>query len=178
MDSKAKAIAVGVTALIVGAAAVGTYFYTKKGATQEEQTTPLENDFVKIEREEEKKEEEAAVEIAYAPNWAGFTDPDFASNHYITKTEAKNRNSLVSDVNYLIALGLVKGGETFNGKVTIDWMQTSKAADFVDDGDNSKCLFIDYKGKTIQSLTINGTQVTQDTPNLWRNHRIYVPNQH
>jgi len=81
-----------------------------------------------ISTEEEKKEEE--VEIAYAPNWAGFTDPDFESNHYLTKTEAKSRSALVSEVNYLIALGLVKGGETFHGKVTIDWMQSRKALDF------------------------------------------------
>jgi len=88
---------------------------------------------------------------------------------------AKNRSSLLSDVNYVIALGLAKGGETFHGKVTIDWMQSRKTPDFVEGDDNSNCLFIDYKGKTIHSLIINGKKVAQNTPNLWRNHRIYVP---
>ena len=42
-------------------------------------------------------------------------------------------------------------------------------------GDNTNCLFIDYKGKLIRSLTINGTKIGQAQKNLWFNHRIYVP---
>ena len=108
-------------------------------------------------------------------NWEGFSDPDYATNHYLTKAEAQSRSTLVSEVNYTLALGLVKGGQTFHGKVTIDWSQSRVAPDFVDDGDNKDCLFIDYKGKFIKSLVINGTTVPQNTKNLWRNHRIYIP---
>ena len=36
-------------------------------------------------------------------------------------------------------------------------------------------MFIDYKGKYIKSLAINGAQVDLKQPNLWSNHRIYVP---
>lgn len=43
------------------------------------------------------------------------------------------------------------------------------------DGNNSDCLFIDYKGKNIKSITVNGSKVGPDTPNLWVNHRIYIP---
>lgn len=105
----------------------------------------------------------------------GFEDPDFGTNHYLTKVEAQSRSNLVSDVSYTLALGLVKGGETFSGKVTIDWSQLNVAPDFVDGGDNKECLFIDYKGKYIKSIVVNGTKVPQNTKNLWRNHRIYVP---
>ena len=79
-------------------------------------------------------------------------------------------------MNYVLTIGLVKGGQTFHGKVTIDYTLSQKApSDFVEGGDNSKCLFIDYKGKLIKSLTINGQRLGPDTPNVWNNHRIYVP---
>ena len=56
------------------------------------------------------------------PNWTGiFEDPEYSSNHFLTKIEAKNRSELVSEVNYTLTLGLVKGGETFHGKVVIDY---------------------------------------------------------
>jgi len=110
------------------------------------------------------------------PNWPGFEDPSFNSNHYLSKIEANSRSQYVSDVNYLLALGFVKGGETFHGKVTIDYNLSRKTGDYVVDGDNSECLFIDYKGKVIKSLTINGKTIGPDTPNVWKQHRIYIPN--
>lgn len=67
---------------------------------------------------------------------------------------------------------------SFNGRVTIDFSLKKKAADFVLDGGSQNCLFIDYKGKLIRSLTINGTKLGQKTQNLWLDHRIYIPNEH
>ena len=51
----------------------------------------------------------------------GLTDPDFASNHFLTKQEAQSRSELVSDVSYVLALGLTKGSKTYNGRITIDY---------------------------------------------------------
>ena len=89
--------------------------------------------------EEEKKEEEPrewtkqltivkddGTEVDVLSNWAGFEDPDSNTNHYLTKIEAKNRSEFVSDVSYLLTLGLAKGGQTFNGKVTIDYTLSKK----------------------------------------------------
>ena len=55
------------------------------------------------------------------PNWEGFVDPESNTNHYLSKIEAQNRSSFISDVNYLLIMGLRKGGETFNGRVVIDY---------------------------------------------------------
>ena len=53
--------------------------------------------------------------------WKGFTDPNHEGNKFLSKKEAIFRSQIVSDVNYTIALGLLKGGKTFNGKVKIDF---------------------------------------------------------
>ena len=78
-------------------------------------------------------------------------------------------------MSYVLALGLIKGGTTFHGKVSIDYNLSKKSPAFVAGGDNSNCLFIDYKGKLIKSITINGKAIGRNTPNLWLNHRIYIP---
>lgn len=105
-----------------------------------------------------------------------FTDPGYDTNHYLTKVEAANRSALVSDVSYNIILGLVKGGKTYHGKITIDYKLNAVAPAYVPDGDNTKCLFIDYKGKEIRSITVNDVQLTSgNAENLWINHRIYIP---
>ena len=56
-------------------------------------------------------------------------------------------------------LGLLKGGKTFNGKVRIHYTLNLVSAGFIEGGDNSKCMFIDYKGKYLKSFVINGAQV-------------------
>ena len=72
----------------------------------------------------------------------------------------------------------MKGGQSFNGRVSIDFSLKTKTPNYDPETDNKNCLFIDYKGKLIRSLTINGTKIGQQTENLWLNHRIYIPNLH
>ena len=96
----------------------------------------------------------------------------------MSKIEAANRSELVENVSYRMALGLIKGGETFHGKVHIDYTLLKKGNPYVADGDNSSCLFIDYKGKLIRSITVNGQELPRSTANLWYNHRIYIPVEH
>lgn len=93
----------------------------------------------------------------------------------MTKIEAQNRAKNISEVDYSLVMGLVKGGESFHGKVTISYKQKKVSPEYNPDGDNSDCLFIDYKGKVIKSITVNGSKVGANTPNVWVNHRIYIP---
>lgn len=60
-------------------------------------------------------------------------------------------------------MGLVKGGGTFHGKVQIEFWLSEKSPDYQKDADNSKCLFIDYKGKNVKSITVNETSLNEDT---------------
>ena len=109
------------------------------------------------------------LEIIPSPtDTAFFTDPTYETNHYLTKVEAYNRSKVVSDVSYTLVMGLVKGGGTFHGKVTIDYKLSKVSQAYQVDGDNTTCLFIDYKGKHIRSISVNGQAITPaDTQNLW-----------
>ena len=62
---------------------------------------------------------------------------------------------MVSKLSYTIALGLVKGGNTFQGRVTIYYTLSKIRQDYVEGRDNRNCLFIDYKGKKINSIRFN-----------------------
>jgi hypothetical protein len=46
-----------------------------------------------------------------------FVDPSYEKNQFLSKIQASLRSENVSDVSYLIAMGLIKGGGTFHGKV-------------------------------------------------------------
>ena len=113
--------------LTAGVAAYTAYNRYATAAAPEAATTTQTADKKKnvpaAQPEEEKKEEVPQAAAAAAPasvsaddtNWLGFTDPAFDTNHYLTKDEAVSRSKLVSDVNYVLVLGLLKGGKTFNG---------------------------------------------------------------
>lgn len=176
MDNKQKALAAGAAFLLTAGVAVGTWLYTRPSKKTEQASGAAAAGQSAAQPSAAAQEEIKVDDVVIDPNWPGFEDPSFNSNHYLSKIEANSRSQYVSDVNYLLALGFVKGGETFHGKVTIDYNLSKKTGDFVVDGDNSECLFIDYKGKMIKSLTINGKAIGPDTPNVWKQHRIYVPN--
>jgi len=165
MDNKQKALAAGAAFLLTAGVAVSTWYFSK-GRKPAADAGAASQEEVKVEEE------------VIDPNWPGFDDPSSKDNHYLSKVEAYSRSQYVSDVNYLLTLGFVKGGETFCGKVTIDYNLSKKTEDFVEGGDNSECLFIDYKGKLIKSLTVNGKKIGPNTPNVWVKHRIYIPKAH
>ena len=66
----------------------------------------------------------------------------------------------MSDVSYTLVLGLAKGGGTFHGKVTIDYKLNKVSQAYEVGGDNSTCFFIDFKGKHIRSISVNGQAIT------------------
>ena len=171
---KTKLLQIGAAVLLTAGAAFAAYKINSARGSRSARGTedtlnkpnqPRVEEEKKQEPEEEKKEEE----------WLGFEDPEYSSNKYLSKIEAENRSQVVSDVSYVLALGLIKGGTTFNGKVTIDYTLSKKSPAYAEGSDNSNCLFIDYKGKLIKSITINGKVIPRNTPNLWINHRIYIP---
>ena len=127
--------------------------------------------------EEEVKVEEEEVKVAEDDlGWEGFTDPNHSGQKFLTKKEAEFRSQIVSDVNYVISLGLLKGGKTYNGRILIEFsLSEIQDRDFAEGQDNSSCLFIDYKGKLIRGLEINGKKIGKETPNVWNSHRIYIP---
>ena len=97
MQSKTKIIAVGVTAIIVATYLIGSYIYKKKKSLASVDSSAADENKSAIRNTHDEEKNEEGV---YAPDWAGFTDPDFESNHYLTKKEAENRSTLISDVNY------------------------------------------------------------------------------
>ena len=178
-------LAAGAAFLLTAGVAAFTYMRTTgsaKTSKPEEEKKEEVKDAVKkdaaIIQQVIKEQIAAAAEAEVAPelvpaaaaddsNWAGFTDPAFDTNRYLTKLEAESRSKLVSDVNYVLVLGLLKGGQTFNGKVTIDYTLSKVAPAYVPNGDNKECLFIDFKGKLIRSIIVNGTNMSKETENLW-----------
>src|SRR5688572_27101078 len=49
----------------------------------------------------------------------GFTDANYEEQKNLYKTEAFIRSEIISEVNYKIALALLKGGESFHGQVEV-----------------------------------------------------------
>ena len=78
-------------------------------------------------------------------------------------------------MSYLIAVALLKGGKTFHGRVQFNFNLAKICPDFVEGGNNDECLFIDYWGKRVKSLEVNGTSVKNDNANIFMNHKIYIP---
>ena len=88
-------------------------------------------------------------------------DADFEGNHFLTRAEASKRFESVQDVSYTLALALCKGGLTYHGSVKISYT-CNKAAD----------LFVDYTGKSISLLKVNGKQVSDE--GVFKSHRINI----
>jgi hypothetical protein len=76
-------------------------------------------------------------------------DANHGKNFFMTKVESEERKQLIKDVNYRVAMALVKGGDSFLGNVIITFTITQI----------SPKLFIDYKGRNIRSFKINGEKV-------------------
>lgn len=74
---------------------------------------------------------------------------------------------------YKIALALIKGGSTFEGRVET----TFDLSELSDDLGEDNALFIDYRGKSLNKFVINGTTITPKDyeKSVFINHRIYVP---
>ncbi|MBI3724490.1 aminopeptidase N [bacterium] len=80
----------------------------------------------------------------------------------MTQAEATDRARRVSNVGYTLHLDLQAKSETYRGKLTASF----------DVAGPTSGLWIDFTGKTIRSLTVNGSRV--EAPE-WNKHRIALP---
>ncbi len=78
----------------------------------------------------------------------------------LTQQEAESRAARVSNVSYQLSISLTRGSPTYRGDVTIH---------FGDSGTGD--LFLDLRGRTIETLTVNGADVA---PN-WTGYRLTLP---
>ena len=83
-----------------------------------------------------------------------------AARDVLTQAEAADRALRVHDVSYDIRLDLVSGQPTYRGDVV---------ARFSVSGDGP--LFLDFRGKTIERLELNGTEVHAE----WNGYRLSLP---
>lgn len=81
----------------------------------------------------------------------GFTDPSADDNKKLLRTEAFHRSAMIGDVKYKIALSLLKGGESFHGKVEVNFELNYVSED----------IFLDYKGRLVKYVECNGQKVTK-----------------
>lgn len=78
----------------------------------------------------------------------------------LTQADAEARAERVKRCDYTIALELTRGAETYRGDVTLRFEAAGR-------GD----LFLDFRGKKIDSLTVNGREIE---PN-WNGYRLWLP---
>ena len=174
MDSKQKTLAIGATAalLALGGLYMAWNSLTGKVTTPEATASP---------DPKEPHTEEIKTEAEEQCPAGSFRDPKHAGQKYITKVEAFNRSEIISNVNYVIALGLRKRGKTFHGRICVEFDLSQKAAADFDPSkeDNSGALFIDYKGKYIHKLVVNNQAIEGDVEGkFWNAHRLYIPRSH
>jgi len=92
-------------------------------------------------------------QIATLPGQASARD-------VLTESEAAARAARVSRVAYSVALDLVAGQSTYRGDVTISFVATGSGP-----------LFLDFRGKTIDRLEVNGQRIEPD----WNGYRLILP---
>ena len=88
------------------------------------------------------------------------TDPD--ARNVLTQTEAQHRATQISDVEYELSLGLQADAREYEGEVRIGFRHARPAEE----------TFLDFTGKAILHLEVNGTVVTDA---VWSGHRLTLP---
>src|SRR5262245_37546517 len=78
----------------------------------------------------------------------------------LTEDEAAHRASRVSNVAYDLAVEMTKGVPTYRGDVTIRFDLTGSGE-----------TFLDFRGKTIERLEVNGRELAPQ----WNGYRLILP---
>lgn len=78
----------------------------------------------------------------------------------LTQAEATERASRVANCRYVLALNLVAKAPSYHGAVTIDF-----------DLQGADDLFLDFRGKQIETLRVNGADVAP----RWNGYRLTIP---
>ena len=90
------------------------------------------------------------------------TVPEVRDN--LTQVDAEARAARVARCHYTLALSLTRSSETYRGECTLE---------FEDAGTGD--LFLDFRGKTIDRLEVNGNVV--ESP-VWNGYRLWLPGVH
>ncbi|CDW86678.1 aminopeptidase n [Stylonychia lemnae] len=102
------------------------------------------------------------VETEESESSTSMVDPAYGESRFITRIDAVQRASVISNLSYKIAVSLLKGGENFHGQVTINFNLSYQGYH----------LSLDYTGKEIKHLIINGHVVSDKT--AFKDHKIYL----
>jgi aminopeptidase N len=78
----------------------------------------------------------------------------------LTQVEARDRATRVGQADYDLAFDIVAGQSTYRGDATIRFATTGAGP-----------LFLDFRGRNIELLEVNGASVTPD----WNGYRLTVP---
>lgn len=70
----------------------------------------------------------------------------------------------MANVSYNLALSLITGGDSYLGHVRVNFTLNKIPNN----------LFIDYKGRKVMNLIVNGNLVPQDL-DVFKGHRILIP---
>ena len=90
--------------------------------------------------------------------------PASTARDLLTQSEAIARAAAIHDVQYDLELGLTARAETFTGRITISFQ--------LDPNPPAGSTFLCFRGRTIESLRINGALI--DAPD-WNGYRINLP---
>jgi aminopeptidase N len=75
---------------------------------------------------------------------------------------------MISEVKYRLTMAPRKGGDSFLGKVLIEFNLSQDATQ-----DHDSSIFVDYKGRCVNKFAVNGTAVTDSQKYI--NERLYIP---
>lgn len=89
-----------------------------------------------------------------------MTTPNAEARDNLTQSEAEARAARITSCTYRIELDLLRGAPTYRGTATLQ---------FEDSGSGD--LFLDFRGKSIESLEINGARVEP----RWNGYRLWLP---
>ena len=78
----------------------------------------------------------------------------------LTQAEAADRAARIGNVSYELNLDLRRGAPTYRGEITIRF-----------DAREGGPTFLDFKGKTIETLEVNGRPLTPD----WDGYHLLLP---
>ena len=96
-------------------------------------------------------------------------DNQFEEIGSVSREEIFQRSRIVKNPSYDVALGLLKGGEYFVGQVKVKFNIFDPILEDV---------FLDYKGREVKYLVVNGKELKPGVVNndaIFRHHRIYLP---
>lgn len=88
----------------------------------------------------------------------------------LTEEVASKRSTLLDGISYQMLFNLASEGNSYQSAANIDFNLKEVTAE------NKEGLFVDFNGKNISSMTVNGTQISEEKiKECWIENKIYLP---